>query len=136
MMTRIGTAAALLVLVGCNPPSATANGSGNGGQAAGNAASGASAPAPTGAATGTAPTLDRAFLIGRWTDNGDCSNSTEFSQSGQFQTSSGAGGLWTLAGDQLTLTGSQTMRMQIVVIDQNTINIVNPDGSVGRSTRC
>lgn len=135
MMKRIGTAAALLVLVACNPPSATANGSGNGGQAAGNAASGASNPAPAGASTG-APTLDRAFLIGRWTDNGDCSNSTEFSQSGQFQTSSGAGGLWTLAGDQLTLTGSQTMRMQIVVIDQNTINIVNPDGSVGRSTRC
>ncbi len=131
-MKTIGIAA-LLVLSGCNLPTATSNGSGNGGQAAGNAASGAS----TGTApTGTAPTLDRAFLVGRWTDTGDCNNATEFAQGGQFQTSSGASGQWSLAGDQLTLMGGQRLTMQVVIVDQNTINIVNPDGSVGRSTRC
>lgn len=124
-MKRIGTVAALLVLAGCNPPAATSNG--NGGQAAGNAASGAS--------TGTAPALDRAFLIGRWTDSGDCSNATEFAEGGQFQAAGGTG-LWSLSGDQLTLMGAQRLTMQIVVIDQNTINVVNPNGSVGRSTRC
>ena len=123
-MKTIGTAAALLVLVlaGCNRSAVPAGG---GNQSANGSAS-----------TSTAPTLDRAFLIGRWTDNGDCTNATEFGPNGQFQTSSGASGLWSLAGDQLTLAGDQSLTMQVVVIDQNTINVVNPDGSRGRSTRC
>jgi hypothetical protein len=32
--------------------------------------------------------------------------------------------------------GAQRLTMQVIVVDQNTINIVNPNGSVGRSTRC
>jgi len=134
MMKNIATAAALLVLAGCNPAAAPAGGnqSANGATATSNGSGGQT----TGNAVSAAPALDRAYLVGRWTDNGDCSNATEFAESGQFQTSGGAGGSWSLAGDRLTLAGGQTIVMQVVVIDQNTINIVNPDSSVGRSTRC
>lgn len=127
-MKAIGTAAALLVLVlaGCNRSAVPAGG---GNQSANSAAS-------AGASTGAAPALDRAFMVGRWTDNGDCGNATEFGQNGQFQTSSGMGGLWSLEGDRLTLTGDQTLTMQVVVVDRTTVEIVNPDGSRGRSTRC
>jgi hypothetical protein len=45
-------------------------------------------------------------------------------------------GLWSLAGDQLTLAGGQTLTMQVVVVNQGTMEVVNPDGSRGRSTRC
>jgi hypothetical protein len=124
-MKTIATAAILLALAGCNRAAVPAGGNQS---ANGSASAGASAAA--------APALDRAFLIGRWTDNGDCGNATEFGENGQFQVASGASGPWSLAGDRLTLAGEQTLTMQVVVIDQGTIEIVNPDGSRGRSTRC
>lgn len=81
-------------------------------------------------------TLDRAYVVGRWTDNGDCSLAAEFAADGRFFANNGTGGLWNLQGDQLTMTGAATLTLQIVPIDQNTMNVVNPDGSLGRSTRC
>jgi hypothetical protein len=81
-------------------------------------------------------TLDRAYVVGSWTDNGDCSVAAEFGEDGRFTANNGTGGLWNLQGDRLTMTGSSTLTLQIVPIDQNTMNVVNPDGSLGRSTRC
>jgi hypothetical protein len=80
--------------------------------------------------------LDRTYLMGRWTDDGDCSNVIEFTQDGRFIAANGGTGLWNLAGDQLTMTGNATATIQIVPIDQNTMTVVNADGSLGRSTRC
>ena len=125
-MKAITTAVALLLLAGCNrsaAPDATAN-------KAANTAAPAAAPAAA------APAVDRALMIGRWTDNGDCSVATDFAEDGQFRTSSGAGGQWTLAGDRLTLSGETTLTVQVIAIDRNTIELVNSDGSRGRSTRC
>ena len=51
-------------------------------------------------------------------------------------TANGGTGLWNLAGDRLTMTGRSTATLQIVPIDQNTMTVVNADGSLGRSTRC
>jgi hypothetical protein len=90
----------------------------------------------TPASSGGGVTLDRAYVVGRWTDNGDCSLAAEFAGDGRFFANNGTGGLWNLQGDQLTMTGSATLTLQIVPIDQNTMNVVNPDGSLGRSTRC
>jgi hypothetical protein len=81
-------------------------------------------------------TLDRAYVAGRWTDNGDCSVAVDFGLDGRFSANNGAGGLWNLDGDRLTMSGSSTLTLQIVPIDQDTMNVVNPDGSLGRSTRC
>ena len=159
-MKRIATvaaAAALLTLTACdrlglgggsastNSSSNAATSSTNG--SAGNASASADGPKPadgTGVQTPTGATpagsgtitLDRAFMMGRWTDDGDCSNSVNFASDGSFTAANGTGGLWRLAGDQLTMTGSSTLTLQIEPVDQNTMTVINPDGSLGRSTRC
>ena len=143
------TAAALAGLAGCNRTASTTNtASANASNAAaGNAA--AAKPAETAStATGnqaapqTAATsagaiqLDRTYMLGRWTDNGDCSNAIEFRQDGGFTTANGAQGLWNLEGDRLTMSGGSTLTIRVTPIDQNTITVINADGSLGRSTRC
>lgn len=156
----LAAGAALLALAGCNRgtnPGAVANGAaGNGaagtGAAAAKPADGASAnqAAPQTADAGklnegggAVPAtssgsiqLDRTYVMGRWTDDGDCDKPTEFSQDGRFINPDGTAGLWNLEGNRLTLTGNQTITFRIVPIDQNTITIVHENGSLGRSTRC
>lgn len=150
-------AAALVALTGCDRlgigggGDATANETAN--AASGNSAAGAGGKDPAGgdeaqaggggdlAGGGTpaaagAITPNRAYIAGRWTDDGNCAVAVEFAPDGRFITHDGGGGLWHLQGDRLTMTGERTLQLQIVPIDQNTMNVVNPDGSLGRSTRC
>jgi hypothetical protein len=149
----LAATAALVGLAGCNKIGGSANTSAN--AATSNAAAPAAAGATNQAGTqsadagklnsggGAVPasssgavTLDRAFLMGRWTDDNDCNNVIAFNQDGGFVAANGGTGLWNLDGDWLTLTGNQTARLRIVPIDQNTITVVHTDGSLGRSTRC
>jgi hypothetical protein len=90
------------------------------------------------AASTLTPTVDRAFLIGRWTDGHDCHEAGQFTADGHYTNTAGQVAAWTLAGDQLTLTfeGGAPRTVQVSAADQNTLNVVNPDGSAGRSTRC
>ena len=60
----------------------------------------------------------------------------EFLGDGRFVAANGAEGLWHLSGDRLTLQGERTVTMQLDPIDHNVMNVVNSDGSLGRSTRC
>jgi len=84
------------------------------------------------------PTLDTNFLIGRWTDDGNCSNALEFTSNGTFIAADGGSGVWYVQGNQLTLSGpGGTQALQVNVIDQNTVSVTMPDGSAGGvSTRC
>ena len=84
------------------------------------------------------PAVDRAFLIGRWTDGRDCHESGQFSADGRYTNTTGQNAAWTLEGDKLTLTfdGAAPRTLTVSAADQNTLNVVNPDGSTGRSTRC
>lgn len=84
------------------------------------------------------PTVDRAFLIGGWTDAGDCNEAGQFTADGRYTNTAGRSAAWTLEGDQLTLTfeGAAPRTVRVSAVDQNTLNVVNPDGSNGRSTRC
>jgi len=84
------------------------------------------------------PTVDRAFLIGRWTDARDCNEAGQFTADGHYTNTAGRSAAWTLEGDQLTLTfeGAAPRTVRVSAVDQNTLNVVNPDGSTGRSTRC
>ena len=77
-----------------------------------------------------------AFLFGRWTDTGDCSQTIEFKDDGTFVTPNGASGMWTLNGDRLTFQGSTTVSAQVSAPNADTIMLTHPNGSVGRSTRC
>lgn len=84
------------------------------------------------------PVVDRAFLIGRWTDGRDCHEAGQFTADGHYTNSAGQNAAWTLVGDQLTLSfeGATPRTLRVSAADQNTLNVVNPDGSTGRSTRC
>jgi len=130
-------------VAGCNKNAPTAN------QAA-NAVAPANQAAPQTAASGkpsdgggaipatsSGPVrLDRTYMLGRWTDDNDCSNVIEFNQDGGFVAANGGTGLWNLEGDRLTMSGNQTATIRISPIDQNTMTVINADGSLGRSTRC
>ena len=93
-------------------------------------------PNPGSASRPSHALLSRGFLLGRWTDDSDCTNAIELRQDGTFTTATGAQGLWNLDDDRLTMSGRNTLTIRIVVIDQNRITVINPDGSLGRSTRC
>lgn len=84
------------------------------------------------------PVVDRAFLIGRWTDGRDCHEAGQFTADGRYTNAAGQNAAWTLTGDQLTLSfeGAAPRTLRVSAADQNTLNVVNPDGSAGRSTRC
>jgi len=149
----LAATAALLALAGCNRAGTSGNSSAN---AAGNSA----AAKPAGAdanqaaaqsadagklnegggaipATSTGPVqLDRAYMLGRWTDDGDCSKAVQFNQDGRYVNADGTPGLWNLDGSRLTLTGDATITFRLSPIDQNTITVIHDDGSLGRSTRC
>jgi len=144
----LAAATAVLTLAGCNRAVTTntsANAAGN--TAAPNVAANTTAPTADGgklndgggavpAASSGTVRLDRAFLLGRWTDDNDCNNVIAFNQDGGFVTANGGTGLWNLDGDRLTMTGNQTATLRVVPIDQNTMTVINADGSLGRSTRC
>jgi hypothetical protein len=146
-------AAALLALTGCDrlgiggggtnanestnaatANAAAGNASADGAEAAGDGGkdlSGGATQASSGAVV-----LDRNYIAGRWTDDGNCSLAVEFNIDGRFLTHDGSTGLWHLQNDRLTMSGARTLTLTIVPIDQDTMNVVNPDGSLGRSTRC
>lgn len=80
--------------------------------------------------------LDRQFIIGRWTDDGDCRNAIEFAPDGRFIIARGSEGLWHLAGDRLTMTADGTTTIRIVPRGRQRIDVINTDNSRGSSTRC
>jgi hypothetical protein len=150
----LAAAAAMLTMAGCNRLGTNANASAN---AAGNAA--LSKPVEGAAANQAAPQtadagklnegggavpasssgtvrLDRTYMMGRWTDDNDCSKVITFNQDGGFVTADGGTGLWNLDGDRLTMSSNQTATIRVQPIDQNVMTVINADGSLGRSTRC
>ena len=65
----------------------------------------------------------------------DCAEAaTEFRADGTFVFPWGDTGTWSLAGDQLQLTGN-TSALTVRVVDRNTLEISSP-GRTYRSTRC
>jgi hypothetical protein len=98
---------------------------------------------PAGAAQpGPAPgagriAVNRDFLIGSWSDAGDCSVTVAFVADGTFATADGDQGVWSLSGDSLTLTGAAGTRIvTIIPIDRDTMEVVGENGAHDRSTRC
>lgn len=91
------------------------------------------APANAGGASGPG----RMAFAGRWTDTGDCSVVTILGEDGSFIAADGGRGTWDVQGSQLIFTGPGGSRaLDVYLADPNTIVVTNPDGSIGRSTRC
>jgi membrane protein involved in colicin uptake len=144
-------AAAVASLTACDMLGLNKSGGGNA-TTASNVAANASAPANStaaadtggkpGEAAGAAPAAapftgqaNSAFLVGRWTDNNDCTQTIEFRPDGTFATPGGSG-MWALDGDRLTFQGSRTVSARLQAPDANTITLIHDDGTLGRSTRC
>lgn len=82
--------------------------------------------------------VTRAYLAGRWTDTGNCSDVTEFTRDGRFIANNGGGGIWSLNGDTLVFQGAQGARatLRVEAMDENTIVTTDEAGAISRSTRC
>lgn len=80
--------------------------------------------------------INRAFLVGAWTDDGDCDHAVEFLGDGRFFGTGGITGIWQLDGHELTITSDDILTVQVVPIDDDTIGVISPDGGLGQSTRC
>jgi len=95
-------------------------------------AGGAQTPAPARAA----PILPER-LVGRWSDSGDCAKYVVFRSDGSFRAPTGGEGSWRLSRGRLTMTGGGTTRtLTVRRLDTTTLEVENPDGSLGRSRRC
>ena len=82
------------------------------------------------------PLLDSRFLIGTWTDNGDCGNVINFLSDGRFNVASGSG-RWTLVGERLTFHGNAGERgARARRVGPDRIILLQDDGSIGQSIRC
>ena len=82
--------------------------------------------------------IDRNLIVGRWSDNSDCSDAVEFTADGRVVAETGETASWELQGDQLVLTGGngQQRTIRITSVDQSAIYGLNADGSVETSQRC
>lgn len=100
------------------------------------AAAGLAVPATAQPGTAASMAVTRDVVVGRWTDNGDCSDVVEFMADGSFRTTGGATGRWTLAGDRLTFQGASSINTRVAARSRDEITLTHDDGSVGASTRC
>jgi hypothetical protein len=102
----------------------------------GNAGAGGKDPAD-GATPAGAATVDPQQLVGRWTDDGNCKRDIEFRPDGTFRSFTGGEGRWEVSGDVLTLSGvNGNFELRLQSLDPDTMTTVNPQGQLGRSTRC
>ena len=140
------TAAALLALAACgggaDNQAADANEAADAGNDSANAAAPALAPAAndqeadaSGAVSGDL-TLNRDFMVGRWTEMGDCAmDAAEFRADGSFVFPWGDRVPWQLDGNRLTVTGNQNP-FTVTVVDRNSLRVDKGGGSVRTWTRC
>jgi hypothetical protein len=102
----------------------------------GNAGTGGKDPS-AGSVPAGAGAIDPQLLLGRWTDDGNCKRDIEFRPDGTFRSFTGGEGSWELSGDVLTLSGvNGNFQLRLQSLDPDTMMTVNPQGQLGRSTRC
>ena len=78
----------------------------------------------------------RALLVGRWVEGGDCAGATEIRNDGTFSSPAGSG-RWTLESEYLTLSGAgPNVEIAVQEIDGRSMTTINPQGHIGRWTRC
>ena len=89
-------------------------------------------------ATASSPAAEiRALLIGKWTDGGNCAAGTEFRDDGTFTSADAGTGRWEQSNEYLTLTGNRaTVELAVQEIDRTDMLTINPQGRLGRWTRC
>ena len=89
-------------------------------------------------ATASSPAAEiRALLIGRWAEGGNCAAGTEFRENGTFTSAEAGTGQWAQSNEYLTLSGDRaTVELAVQEIDRSAMLTINPQGHLGRWTRC
>lgn len=140
MELRIATAAVIaLTLVGCaglttpaTEVSDTTSSPVLPSAAASSAATSSVAPTPAAApAKGDKPSKD--FLIGKWGTDGDCTLAIDLRSDG---TSDGPFGNWTYTDGVIGFADEPDFKVNVTVIDDNTMQSINADGKTAKMTRC
>ena len=94
-------------------------------------------PAAEPAAPADPSAVTRAWFAGKWTDTGDCAQAGEFGANGMYLLADGTRGMWNIVDGRLVVQhagGRGAVRIRKV--DEHHVEVVNDDGSVGRSARC
>ena len=81
--------------------------------------------------------VNREWFAGSWTDSGDCAQAGEFNRDGRYRLADGTRGMWNVREGRLVVenaNGRNEVRLRR--IGDDVAEIVNQDGSVGRSVRC
>lgn len=81
--------------------------------------------------------VTREWFVGSWTDTSDCDQAGEFSDDGRYELADGTRGMWNVREGRLIVQrpgGRNEVRLRRV--DDDTVNVLNADGSIGRSIRC
>jgi hypothetical protein len=150
MTLLVGTA----LVAGCNAADRPANESANG-PAVANVAAKPSAtanaaqpaqvkldqiefePAPQAASAPDPRLVTRAWFAGRWTDSGDCAQAGNFAANGTYLLADGTRGMWNIIDGKLVVqhAGGRSS-VGIRKVDEDAVEVVSEDGSVGRSIRC
>ena len=143
MKTRISLAAAALVLVSCGGTPAgnesnvaadnTAAPADNAAEAPAQPAGGANVAAPAG--EGASASLSRDYIVGRWTETGDCADAIEFRADGSLIGPFGESARWELRGNELYMVDNPEP-LVVTVVDANTMETVHTGGRTRRPTRC
>jgi len=98
---------------------------------------GAGGKDPAAVQTGATGSIAPDWLVGRWTDNGDCKQVIEILADGSFISSSGGVGTWRVEDEALILSGAGgTFRLRLQSVLPGRIVTVAENGAVGQSTRC
>ena len=135
------TIASLLALAACG--STAANDSVDAGNAAtANVADPAANQAKPDEATNSATAtpaagaaLTQEYIVGRWTDSGNCADAIEFRADGAMVGPFGQDARWELRGSDLYMVGNPDP-LRMTVVDQRTMEMVRPSGDRRRATRC
>lgn len=92
---------------------------------------------PAASPAGDPGAVNRAWFAGRWTDTGDCAQAGLFSADGTFNLADGSRGMWNVRGGRLVVQGTTGRNeLQLRRVDDDTVEVLNADGSAGRSIRC
>jgi hypothetical protein len=93
--------------------------------------------APPPAAAPKAGEVTRGWFAGSWTDSGDCADAGHFATNGTYLLADGTRGMWNIQDGRLVVQhAAGRSALQLRRVDKDTVELVNEDGSVGRSTRC
>lgn len=92
---------------------------------------------PASSAAPESGAVTRSWFAGRWTDTDECKDAGTFLPNGTFLLADGTRGMWNIRGGRLVLQGTGGRSdLQLKRVDDNNIEVIGGDGSVGRSTRC